>query len=372
RLGDIEAAIEVERSVEDPGVASRKRHRVERQKGPVGVVTPARVAPPREAANPLRIERRTGQPIDQLAEGDLALAAHGAVEVLAIAGPDLVGEHGGVIAAQHVYGVRRGGAYRGGKLPRRLVLERHGRVAGEVGPEAPHLVQDARPHAVRTQDEIENAHLVLGHLGGERAQPEVRELHDGIQRGCRVRHGEQQNAHDPSNPPAEVSCQRVNEWNDSSIFNAAPFVVVTLLSLGQLSSGVGRWISSVAMSLIGAVYIVWLLLDAPSSWILWLPAISMVTVALTVWYGDAALRRAGIIGSAIGVLGLSVLGNATLWRTVFLSYQDSPRGPSASSSTSSNVLFAGVLLGYLGGVIVFVLVGVASRLRSDVARPDRP
>src|SRR5215470_4608692 len=28
---------------------------------------------------------------------------------------------------------------------------------------------------------------------------------------------------------------------------------------------------------------------------------SMVAVALTAWYGDAALRRAGIIGSAIGV-----------------------------------------------------------------------
>src|SRR5262245_2133486 len=74
------------------------------------------------------------------------------------------------------------------------------------------------------------------------------------------------------------------------IYNAAPFVVVTLLSLGQLSSGVGRWISSVAMILIGAAYIVWLLLDAPSSWILMLPAISMVTVALTAWHGDAAPR----------------------------------------------------------------------------------
>jgi hypothetical protein len=35
-----------------------------------------------------------------------------------------------------------------------------------------------------------------------------------------------------------------------------------------------------------------------------------------------------------------------------------------------NVLFAGVLLGYLGGVIVYVIVGVASRLRPDVTRPD--
>ncbi len=156
------------------------------------------------------------------------------------------------------------------------------------------------------------------------------------------------------------------------IYNAAPFVVVTLLSLGQLSSGVGRWISSVAMILIGAAYIVWLLLDAPSSWILMLPAISMVTVALTAWYGDAALRRAGIIGSAIGVLGLSVLGNATLWRTVFLRLPGFSTWPIGFIFNTIDVLFAGVLLGYLGGVIVYVLVGVASRLRPDVARPDRP
>jgi hypothetical protein len=156
------------------------------------------------------------------------------------------------------------------------------------------------------------------------------------------------------------------------IYNAAPFVVVTPLSLGQLSSGVGRWISSVAMILIGAAYIVWLLLDAPSSWILMLPAISMVTVALTAWYGDAALRRAGIIGSAIGVLGLSVLGNATLWRTVFLRLPGFSTWPIGFIFNTINVLFAGVLLGYLGGVIVYVLVGVASRLRPDVARPDRP
>jgi uncharacterized membrane protein len=64
------------------------------------------------------------------------------------------------------------------------------------------------------------------------------------------------------------------------------------VSLGQLSSGVGRWISSVGMILIGAASIVWLL-DAPSSWILLLPAISMVAVALTAWYGDAAVAAQG-------------------------------------------------------------------------------
>ena len=155
------------------------------------------------------------------------------------------------------------------------------------------------------------------------------------------------------------------------IFNAAPFVVVTLLSLGQLSSGVGRWISSVAMILIGAASMVWLL-NAPSWWILLLPAISMVAVALTAWYGDAAVRRAGIIGSGIGVFGLSVLWNAALWRTVFLRLPGFSNWPIGFIFNIINVLFAGVLLGYLGGVIVYVLVGVAARLRPDVARPDRP
>jgi len=83
-------------------------------------------------------------------------------------------------------------------------------------------------------------------------------------------------------------------------------------------------------------------------------------------------RRAGIIGSAIGVLGLSVLGNATLWRTVFLRLPGFSTWPIGFIFNTINVLFAGVLLGYLGGVIVYVLVGVASRLRPDVARPDRP
>jgi hypothetical protein len=149
-FGDVEGAVEVERPVEHPGLAARERQRVEREERSFGIVTPACVASPREAGNPLRIERRTVQAIDELTEGDLTLAAYGEVETLAIAGPDLVGEHGGVVAAQHVQRVRRGGAHRGGERSGRLVLERHRRVTDEVGPEAPHLVDDASTHAVRT------------------------------------------------------------------------------------------------------------------------------------------------------------------------------------------------------------------------------
>jgi hypothetical protein len=154
------------------------------------------------------------------------------------------------------------------------------------------------------------------------------------------------------------------------IFNAVPFVVVTLLSLGQLSRGVGRWISSVAMILIAAASTV-LLLNAFSSWMLALIAMSMVGVALAAWYGDAAVRRAGIIGSAIGVFGLSVLWNATLWRAVFLRLPGFSTWPVGFIFSTINVLFAGVLLGYLGGLIVYVMIGVASRLRPDATRPDR-
>lgn len=160
-------------------------------------------------------------------------------------------------------------------------------------------------------------------------------------------------------------------WEPFLLYNATPFVVVTLLGLGQLSGGAGRWISSVAMILIGAASIVWLL-GAGLSWILLLPVISMVGVALTAWYGDAAVRRAGIIGSAIGVFGLSVWWNAMLWRTVFLRLPGFSMWPVGFSFTTINVLFEGVLFGYLAGLIVYVLVGVASRLRPAVARPNRP
>jgi hypothetical protein len=152
--------------------------------------------------------------------------------------------------------------------------------------------------------------------------------------------------------------------------NAAPFVVVSLLGLGQLTGGIGGWISSAAMILIGAAATIGMALLGASSW--WIPVltiVSMVGVALAVWYGDAAVRRAGIIGSAIGVLGLSVLRNARLWRTVFLRLPGFSMWPIGLIFNSIDVLFAGVLLGYLGGVIAYVLVGVASRLRSDVARP---
>ena len=86
----------------------------------------------------------------------------------------------------------------------------------------------------------------------------------------------------------------------------------------------------------------------------------------------AAIRRAGIVGSAIGVLGLSVLWNASLWRTVFLRLPGFSTWPIGFVFNTIDVLFAGVLLGYLGGVIVHVLVGTAWRLRPDVSRPDRP
>jgi hypothetical protein len=82
-------------------------------------------------------------------------------------------------------------------------------------------------------------------------------------------------------------------WDSRMLYNAAPFVVVTLLSLGQLAGGIGGWISSAAMILIGAAAAIVALLGASSSWILVLTIVSMVGVAWTAWYGDAAIRGAG-------------------------------------------------------------------------------
>jgi hypothetical protein len=157
-------------------------------------------------------------------------------------------------------------------------------------------------------------------------------------------------------------------WDSRMVYNATPFVVVTLLSLGQLTGGIGRWLSSAAMILIGAAATIVALLGASSWWILVLTIVSVVGVALTAWYGDAGIRGAGIVGSAIGVLGLSVLRNASLWRTVFLGLPGFSMWPIGLIFNTIDVLFGGVLLGYLGGVIVYVLVGVVRRLRPSVGR----
>src|SRR5207245_1148592 len=79
RLGDVEAPVEVERTIPRPRRAARERQRVERQHLAGGVVAPAPGRAPREP-------RYRGQvaPADQyvgeLPEGALALAAHDEVE----------------------------------------------------------------------------------------------------------------------------------------------------------------------------------------------------------------------------------------------------------------------------------------------------
>ena len=146
-------------------------------------------------------------------------------------------------------------------------------------------------------------------------------------------------------------------WDPRMVYNAAPFVVVTLLGLGQLTGGIGGRISSAAMIVIGAAATIVAFFAASSWWILVVTIVSMVGIALTAWYGDTAIRGAGITGSAIGVLGLSVLRNASLWRTVFLRLPGFSMWPIGLIFNTVDVLFGGVLVGYLGGMIVYVLVG---------------
>ena len=117
------------------------------------------------------------------------------------------------------------------------------------------------------------------------------------------------------------------------VCNAVPFVAVTLLGRGQLSTGAGHWISSLALILVGgAVALVWPLFAR--SWWAFLPLLGVLAVGFAAWSADVAVRRAGIIGSGVGVLGLSVQSNAELWRTLCIC-RDSPRGPPGSSSTPS-------------------------------------
>jgi hypothetical protein len=148
------------------------------------------------------------------------------------------------------------------------------------------------------------------------------------------------------------------------ISNALPFVAVTLLGLGQLSSGVGRWISSLVLILIGAASVAWYL-QAVSWWPSLLQLLSVLAVALAAWYGDAAARRWGIVGSAVGVFALSVQFNWTLWRAVFLRLPGFSTWPVGFAFSIIDMLFLGVLVGYLCGVVAYGLVRIASRLRTD-------
>src|SRR5207249_11961718 len=87
RLGDVEGAVEVEGTVPGARLAARQRHRVELEEGAVGIVVVARPAPPREPGNRREVERPPREPVDQLAERQLALAADDEVEEVPIARP---------------------------------------------------------------------------------------------------------------------------------------------------------------------------------------------------------------------------------------------------------------------------------------------
>jgi|SRR5262245_4468233 len=148
------------------------------------------------------------------------------------------------------------------------------------------------------------------------------------------------------------------------IYNAVPFVAVTLLGLGQLSSGVGRWISSLALILIGVASVAWYL-QAVSWWPSLVQLLSVLAVALAAWHGDAAARRSGIVGSAVGVFALSLQFNWALWRAVFLRFPGFSTWPIGFTFSIIDTLFLGVLVGYLCGVVAYGLVRLASRLRPD-------
>jgi len=151
------------------------------------------------------------------------------------------------------------------------------------------------------------------------------------------------------------------------VCNAVPFVAVTLLGRGQLSTGAGHRISSLALILFGgAVALVWPLIAR--SWWAFLPLLGVLAVGFAAWSADVAVRRAGIIGSGVGVLGLSVQSNAELWRTLFLHLPGFSTWPTGFVFNTIGVLFAGVLVGYLGGVSAYGLVRVVLR-RPNAPRP---
>ena len=122
-LGDVEGTVEVEGAVPGARLAARQRHRVELEQGAVLVVTVARRAPPRETGNRREVERPARQPVDELPEGELTLAADDEVEEMAVARAHLVGEDGGVVAPEEVKHAGRDAADGRGERPRRVVLE---------------------------------------------------------------------------------------------------------------------------------------------------------------------------------------------------------------------------------------------------------
>ena len=134
----------------------------------------------------------------QVVEDRLPFAAHHEIEEVPIgAVADLLPHDRGVVAAEHRDDLRKQGLAEGGGLAGRADLERHGGDPHQVRGEFPALPLQRRRRVPPVLHQIQDPHLVAAvQVAGEAAEPEVGKLHDVVEAGGRVGHGDEQDVHE--------------------------------------------------------------------------------------------------------------------------------------------------------------------------------
>jgi hypothetical protein len=154
-----------------------------------------------------------------------------------------------------------------------------------------------------------------------------------------------------------------NAWGEPyfdswmAVGNAMPFTAVALL--GLLGQGPGLRILTAGAAAVG-VLLGMQLVVAPT-WLASLIVAGVIAICVTTWRGDVVARRAGLVGSALGVLAANIQSNIELWHTLFSRSPGFSMWPVGLVFTLITDVLMGLPTGFLCGVLAVWLFSFASR-----------